>query len=322
MVMAETLFTFLVVTAVTLLLWWPRPPRQASLAAGLLAGYAITVRSAGLPLPLVLLGYLAVRRAGWRRAAAMAAGCAAPVAAYAIWFHAFAGQYALTRSDGFWFAAEVDGGLPGGPLSAANDRLLRDFAFRAILAQPVAYLHTITDGLVLAVDWRRYPYPSPSIASGYYFHLRPQTLPANRYWIPGGTPASDARAYGHASPSRVIEPAATLIAGYQRVFFTDGPLFAVIIVAGLGGMVRFRRQRGGPGMLPWTAAVALLIFPIAAADFSYRYLLPVLPLACLAAGLASAPRRRSCNVFPADSSSLPGQLDHASTTNQKYPRPA
>jgi hypothetical protein len=42
-------------------------------------------------------------------------------------------------------------------------------------------------------------------------------------------------------------------------------------------------------MLPWVTAVVLLVFPIAVANFDYRYLLPVLPFACLAAGLAFAP---------------------------------
>jgi hypothetical protein len=36
-------------------------------------------------------------------------------------------------------------------------------------------------------------------------------------------------------------------------------------------------------------AVVLLVFPIAIADFDYRYLLPVLPFAGLAAALAFAP---------------------------------
>ena len=44
-------------------------------------------------------------------------------------------------------------------------------------------------------------------------------------------------------------------------------------------------------MLPWVTAIVLLVFPIAVADFDYRYLLPVLPFASLAAGLAFAPAR-------------------------------
>ncbi len=48
-------------------------------------------------------------------------------------------------------------------------------------------------------------------------------------------------------------------------------------------------------MLPWATVVVLLVFPIAVADFDYRYLLPVLPFACLA-----ATRSRRQPAYPED----------------------
>ncbi|HEX9540249.1 MAG TPA: phospholipid carrier-dependent glycosyltransferase, partial [Streptosporangiaceae bacterium] len=328
MVMAETLFTFLVMISMTLLLWRPRPSWPAGLAAGLLTGYAVLVRTEGVPLPLVLAGYLVVRRVGWRPVVAVIAGCAAPIAGYAIWFHSWNGQYALTRSEGFYLwgrvstfadcaqirppaderrfclstppAKRLPAGtiiwetpkirhMPGGPVSVRNNRLLRDFAIRAILAQPGGYLTAIADEAGIALDWRRYPYPSAGTVSFSYFHLKPQVVP-DRSWIPGGTAPRDVRAYGRASPSRVIRPVAYLIGGYQRVFYTWGPLFGAILAVGLAGLIRFRRRLGGAGLLPWAAAVVLLITPIATAGLSYRYLIPVLPLSGLAAGLAAVPR--------------------------------
>src|SRR4029077_13104009 len=120
-------------------------------------------------------------------------------------------------------------------------------------------------------------------------------------WVAGGDAYSDAVEYGHATPSRVFRPVAYLIDGYQRVFYTYGPLFGLIMLTGLGGVLRLRlRRRRLPrlslspptrSMLPWATAVVLLVFPIAVADFDYRYLLPVLPFACLVAGLAFAPAR-------------------------------
>jgi hypothetical protein len=150
----------------------------------------------------------------------------------------------------------------------------------------------------------------------YYFHLTPYPIPADHSWVAGGTAYSDAVQYGHATPSRVVRPVAILIDGYQRVFYTYGPLFGLILLTGLGGVLQPWLRRGrlprlswsprgsaGSGgtappeppprttwsMLPWATAVVLLVFPIAVADFDYRYLLPVLPFACLAAGLVSPP---------------------------------
>jgi hypothetical protein len=47
--------------------------------------------------------------------------------------------------------------------------------------------------------------------------VEPQVVPALP-WIPGGTAYSDAVRYGRATPSRVAEPFAVLIARYGRLF--------------------------------------------------------------------------------------------------------
>jgi hypothetical protein len=277
----------------------------------------------------------------WLAAVIMAVGCVAPVAAYAGWFHSWYGSYTLSRSAGFylwgrvssfaecsvikppaselqicptgspssrrppgdyiWHAPQVRHMAGGGPVTAANDAKLRDFAIRAVEAQPLGYLRSVLDGLALSVEWpRKDDYPSAGTVYLYYFHLTPWTIPVHT-WVAGGDAYSDAVEYGHATPSRVFRPVAYLIDGYQRVFYTYGPLFGLIMLFGLGGVLRprFRRRRlprldwspRAGSMLPWTTAVVLRVFPIAVADFDYRYLLPVLPFACLAAGLAFAPAR-------------------------------
>ena len=117
--------------------------------------------------------------------------------------------------DYIWHAPMVHD-LAGGPVSAANDALLRDFAIRAVEAQPFGYLHAVLSGLALAVEWPQRPYPDAGTVYYYYFHLSRRPYPADHSWIPGGTAYSDAVQYGHATPSRVVEPFAILIAGYER----------------------------------------------------------------------------------------------------------
>jgi hypothetical protein len=120
------------------------------------------------------------------------------------------------------------------------------------------------------------------------------------------------------------------------VVVTYGPLLAIIVLVGLGGLFSVTARRQGKGvrsilaartlrslrlhwrprgtsMLPWVTAVALLVFPIAVADFDYRYLIPAIPFAALAAGLAFAPRRTAPAGQPASAaenveSTVPDQV--------------
>jgi hypothetical protein len=205
--------------------------------------------------------------------------------------------------DYIWHAPQVHNDLAGGPVTSANNALLTNFAIRAVEAQPFGYAEAVIKGLALVVEWPRHAYPDPGTVSYYYFPLQPQTIPdlTNHEWIPGGTAYQDAVHYGHANPSTIVEPFAALIALYEHVVYTWGPLLGLILLAGLGGVVRIeglreRRprliwSRRSGSMMPWVTAIVLLVSPIAVADFDYRYLLPVLPFAGLAAGLAFAPAR-------------------------------
>jgi hypothetical protein len=339
MVMAETLFTFLVMLALLLILWRRTVPWPVAAVVGILIGYAVIVRSEGVPVLLLFPLALALRDVRrwrqWAVAVVMVVASLLPVASYIGWFHSQTGTYGLTRSDGFYLWGRVSSfadcavinppaaeakvcpsgvpsrrqppgsyiwhapmvhDLPGGPVSPANNALLRDFAIRAVEAQPFGYISSVFKGLALSVEWPRQKYPSAGTVSDYFFHLKPQRVPANHSWIPGGTAYQDAVRYGQATPSRVIKVFAFPIAGYERLFYTYGPLFGVIMLLGLGGMLRVRSRRlvwsrRAGSMLPWVTGVVLLVFPIAIADFDYRYLLPVLPFAGLAAGLAFAPVR-------------------------------
>ena len=74
---------------------------------------------------------------------------------------------------------------------------------------------------------------------------------------------------------------------YQRYVYLPGTLLGVILLAGLAGMV-VRRRVSGAG-LPWAFAVTILLVPPLIVDFDLRYLVPAVPVACLAAALAFAP---------------------------------
>ena len=221
----------------------------------------------------------------------------------------------------------------GGPVSPKGDQVLTNFAIKAIEAQPLQYVKTVVKDVLLSFGFPRIAYPGSGTTYYYSFHLhytgtdphtgKPLSLlpPKTKAWIsplivPKNSAYDDWLKYGHQAPGVVHKVFAAPIAVYQRVVFTYGPLLAVIFLVGLGGLFSVTARRRGKGvrsilsaptllslrlhwqprgttMLPWVTAVALLVIPIAVADFDYRYLIPVIPFACLAAGLAFVPRRTS-----------------------------
>lgn len=221
-----------------------------------------------------------------------------------------------------WHAPEVHDNLNsiGGPVSPAGNKILTSFDIHALEAQPLDYVKFVVKDTLLAFEPMRTDYPGPGTVYYYSFHAHYVTAKYNMLpptaadkkkssWIPGGTAYGDWLSYGHQKPGVVNKIFAYPILAYQRVIFTWGPLLGLIFVIGLGGVIAVRRRGWsarrawevhklrlawdirGTSMLPWITAAALLVGPIALADFDYRYLIPVLPFACLAAGLSFAPRR-------------------------------
>lgn len=108
--LSDTLFAFLMMAAVVMIMWWPGPPWWACALAGLMLGLAATVRVLGVPVLIVFIACLLIRFAGRRTLAGVAVCFAAfvfPVVEYAAWFDSMNGAYNITTSNGALFYGEV-----------------------------------------------------------------------------------------------------------------------------------------------------------------------------------------------------------------------
>jgi hypothetical protein len=112
LVMSDTLFLFLTMGAVTILLWSPRPSWRACLAASLVLGISATVRPTGIALIAVFAVYvLIVNWHSWRRLVAGVVACglafAVPVLGYEAWYKSAHGEFAMTDSTGVFLYSRV-----------------------------------------------------------------------------------------------------------------------------------------------------------------------------------------------------------------------
>ena len=188
--------------------------------------------------------------------------------------------------------------------AANNQRALR-FAVRAIEAQPLGYAEAVAHDLTKpfrAADIFPFPGPAQPSISTLGPANRVYALAAVRAYV--GSTAGIGPYLGHHLGARLAEPYAHLIRAYQRVIRLPGPLFALILLVGLAGMVSPRR-RVGAAVLLWVSALVTVILPIAEHEYTYRYVIPAVPLACLAAALAFADRRKEAQPDPPDPAAEP-----------------
>jgi hypothetical protein len=305
------------------------PSLRTCAGAGLLLGLADCFRAVGLPLLAVFAVYMIIRRVSWRKVAVTIVVCLIPVVGYAGVFDLEHGQFAMSDATGvflysrvmtfaecakmhvpvdelnlctvvppaqrpiaqayIWTSQTPLDYYPSTKFSPVPNQLAENFAIRAIEAQPLDYARTVFDDTWRVFGWSRVVFPNAATYDEYLFNKQSLPIPS---WDDAhlGAYHSYAAAYIHGNPlTGVVAPFSTIIRGYQRHVYLPGTGYGLILLIGLGGLVAAWRRLGGEALLPWTISLALIVIPAATAEFDYRYVLPAVPFACLAAVMAFAP---------------------------------
>jgi hypothetical protein len=172
---------------------------------------------------------------------------------------------------GAWYRHDAHPGI-----NAYNDKLATSFAIRAIEAQPLDYLKTVGEGVLLTFFTTD---RSESYLS-LHFTVDPHVTTL--------APYMKRYEYGYAhtsSNTHVAQPWAFLMFLYQEPVWFPGVVFFGVMLAGLVFLVRRWRGWGRYAALAWGVAFVNLVLPIAAHELDYRYAISAVPFACLALGL-------------------------------------
>jgi hypothetical protein len=188
-----------------------------------------------------------------------------------------------------WTSATPLDTFPPTKFSPVPNQIAEKFAIRAIESQPLGYAKAVFDDTWRVFGWQRVIFPNAATYDEYLFGYHSLPIPS---WDDAslGKYNSYAAAYAQANPlTQVVAPFSTLIRVYQRYIWLPGTMYGLILLLGAGGIVLAWRRLGGEALLPWTISLALIVIPAATAEFDYRYVLPAVPFACLAAVMAFAP---------------------------------
>jgi hypothetical protein len=188
-----------------------------------------------------------------------------------------------------WTSQSPLDSYPPSKFSPVPNQLAESFAVRAIEAQPLDYARAVFDDTWRAFGWKRVVFPNAPTYDEYLFGQHSLPVPVSDGGKIEGYP-SYAAAYLHGNPlTDVVAPFSTVIRVYQRHVYLPGTGYGLILLIGLPGLAAAWRRLGGEALLPWTISLALIVIPAATAEFDYRYVLPAVPFACLAAVMAFSP---------------------------------
>jgi len=185
-----------------------------------------------------------------------------------------------------WQNPQAPGLVPDiAAFTSVNNARAMQFAERAIEAQPLAYAAVVArDALHPFTKSNLFVFPGQSGNTG---RLGPDN---RRYALAAlkaytGSTGSVGPYLGPHFGEQFVNPYGHLIRGYQKVIDLPGPVFGLILLVGLGGIFVPRRRLAASALL-LACAVVTILFPIAEHEYNYRYVIPAVPLACMAAALA------------------------------------
>ncbi len=274
-VMAETMFSALLVGAVIALTWSRRPSARSCAVAGFLLALATATRTVGVEIGVLAFLYLVARRVGGRRLLAFGGALALSLLAYALWFLSSTGEFALSGSSAPFLYGRVAPIANCARLDLTFEQSLLCSPHPAsVRPDPNYYVWSLSSPLVTAGITRSQqdkvfggfakkviadqPGDYARLVAGDLLHyFAPGRWVGTRDWPVGSWqfPA------GHRPPtfwhvtmplqgfSGDIEqrnsPGAlgTVLHTYQRVGYLPGPGFAVAALIALGGPLAARRRR-------------------------------------------------------------------------------
>jgi hypothetical protein len=167
---------------------------------------------------------------------------------------------------------------------ANNGRALR-FAITAIEAQPFGYIGVVARESAepfATTNNLRFPTVQPH-SSGLSKANRRYAVAAIKGYTGSGQGVAGDLGYDYGT--RLKSPYVFLMNEYQHIVFLPGQVFALVVLTGLAGIILPRRRTAVAAML-WASAIILMVLPIAEHEYTYRYVLPAVPLACIAAAMA------------------------------------
>lgn len=333
--LTETLFVCLLMGCALLVMRTSVSVNDALVAGVLLAGTALT-RSVAVPLILLFVGYLVLRRVGWRPVVAFMVAFSIPLIAGAAWYQQTSGSFALQQDGRFLYArvapfadcsrltlspeasqlceATIPATRPSPNFYAWDERspfaraalprgtdrqeTAREFAQAAIIGQPWDYARTVVGDTVQYFGAGRSYTQQDTPPSWWNFPERPAG--------PGIQLSLSGSGFNNDTVTVVRNSASgDFLRGWQRTLGTQGPLLLFGVLLGVAGSLWGRSRRGGvhrlDPLLLTGVGTGLLFLASATSVFDYRYGIPAAPFLYLAGGtgtLALLQRRSVGRALP------------------------